>query len=99
MPLNAHIDDVQSLVDRGLGVEGETGIDLSGDLARDDFENLLAEFDEETVQSGIDLLVDGLALFSPYIISIACSTTGMNLSGRRVGKYERAPCHMKRQCR
>lgn len=54
-----YLDDVKSLVDRSLGVEGEGGIDLSGDLAGDDLENLLAELDKEVVESGINLLLRG----------------------------------------
>lgn len=57
-----NLDDVQGLVNGGLGVEGQPGIDLSGDLAGDDLEDLLAELDKEAVQSSVDLLVDGLAL-------------------------------------
>ena len=49
---------MQGLVDGGLGVEGEAGIDLGGDLARNDLEDLLAELDQETVEGIIDLLVD-----------------------------------------
>lgn len=41
-----HVNDVQSLVHRLLGVKGETGIDLGGDLAGNDLEDLLAEFDK-----------------------------------------------------
>ena len=48
---------MKSLVNRGLGVERETSIDLSGDLAGDDIKDLLAELNEETVQGGVDLLV------------------------------------------
>lgn len=53
---------MQSLVDRGLGVEGEAGIDLGGHLAGDDLEDLLAELDQETVESRVDLFIEGLAL-------------------------------------
>lgn len=53
---------MQSLVDRGLGVKGEAGIDLCGDLAGDDLENLLAELDKEAVEGGIDLLLLGAAV-------------------------------------
>ena len=53
---------MEGLVNGGLGVEREAGIDLSGDLAGDDFEDLLAELDKQTVEGGIDLLVDSLAL-------------------------------------
>lgn len=56
------LDDVQGLVDRGLGVKGEAGVDLGRDLAGDDLEDLLAELDQETVQRSIDLVVDRAAL-------------------------------------
>lgn len=49
---------MEGLVDGGLGIEREAGIDLSGDLSRDDLENLLAELNKETVESVVDLLVD-----------------------------------------
>lgn len=49
---------MESLLDRGLGVERETGIDLSGDLAGDNLENLLAELHQEVVEGGIDLVID-----------------------------------------
>ena len=50
---------MKSLVDGSLGVEREGGIDLSGDLAGNDLENLLAELDKEVVESGINLLLRG----------------------------------------
>jgi hypothetical protein len=49
---------VQSLINGGLGVEGEGGVDLSGDLAGDDLENLLAELNQEAVEGVVDLAVD-----------------------------------------
>lgn len=49
---------MQGLVDGGLGVEGEAGVDLGGDLAGDDFEDLLAELDQQAVESGVHLCVD-----------------------------------------
>jgi hypothetical protein len=55
-----NLDNVQSLVDTGLGVEREAGIDLGGHLAGDDFEDLLAELNQESVEGGIDLRVDVL---------------------------------------
>lgn len=57
-----YLDDVESLVDRRLRAEGESGIDLSGDLAGDNLKNLGAELDEEVVKSIIDLLVDRATL-------------------------------------
>jgi hypothetical protein len=58
----AYINDAEGLVDGGLGAEGEAGVDLSGDLAGNDLQNLLAELDKETVESGINLGVDIAAL-------------------------------------
>lgn len=52
---------MQGLVDRGLGVEGQLGVNLSRDLAGDDLQDLTAELDQQTVEGGIDLLVDGAA--------------------------------------
>jgi hypothetical protein len=57
-----YLDDGEGLVDGALGVKGQLGVDLGGDLAGNDLEDLLAELNEETVQGGIDLLVDGAAL-------------------------------------
>lgn len=53
---------MKGLVDGGLGVEGEAGVNLGRDLAGDDLEDLLAELDEEAVEGGIDLVVDVTAL-------------------------------------
>lgn len=59
---SSYLDDLEGLVDGALGVEGQLGVDLSGDLAGDDLQDLLAELNQETVQSGLNLLIDGLAL-------------------------------------
>ena len=53
-----YIDDVESLVDRGLGVERESSIDLGGDLAGDDLQDLGAELNEEVVESRFDLGIE-----------------------------------------
>lgn len=53
-----HVDDAQGLVNGGLCVEREAGVDLSGDLAGDDVEDLLAELDEEVVECGVNLVLD-----------------------------------------
>lgn len=53
---------MKGLVDGGLGVERQLGVDLSRDLARDDLQDLLAELNQETVQSSVDLLRDALAV-------------------------------------
>jgi hypothetical protein len=58
----AYLDDVKGLVDGSLGVEGPTSIDLSGDLAGDDLEDLLAELNEKVVEGSVDLLIKSLAL-------------------------------------
>lgn len=52
----AYLDEVEGLIDRGLGVEGEAGVDLGGDAAGDDLKDLSAELDQETVESRVDLL-------------------------------------------
>jgi len=57
------IDDVESLVDGGLLVEGETGINFGGDLSRDNGENFLSELDEESVKGSIDLGIEVSAVF------------------------------------
>lgn len=57
-----YLDDLEGLVDGTLGVEGQLGVDLSGDLAGDDLKDLLAELNQQAVQGGLDLLVDGLAV-------------------------------------
>jgi hypothetical protein len=60
--LLVELDDVKGLVDGSLGVEGEPGINLSGDLAGDDLEDLLAELNEKVVEGSVDLLIKSLAL-------------------------------------
>lgn len=59
--MRTHLDNVQGLVNTGLGVKRETGVDLSGDLAGNDLQDLLAKLDQETVEGSIDLRVDVLA--------------------------------------
>lgn len=55
---NTHVNDTEGLVDRGLCVEREAGVNLGGDLAGDNVEDLLAELDEEAVECGVDLVLD-----------------------------------------
>lgn len=57
-----YLDDLEGLVDGGLGVEGQVGVDLGGDLAGDDLEDLGAELDQEAVESKLDLLLGRAAL-------------------------------------
>lgn len=57
-----YLDDTESLLDGGLSVERESGIDLGGDLAGNDLEDLLTELDEESVEDSVDLSVNILAI-------------------------------------
>jgi len=61
--LLVQLNDVQGFIDRGLFIEGEAGVYFGRYAARDDFEDFLAEFNEETVESGVDLVVYVAALF------------------------------------
>jgi hypothetical protein len=70
-----YLDDVEGLVDGALGVEGQLGVDLGRDLAGDDFQDLLAELDQEAVQGGLDLIVDGATLL------LAVGNGGVDESG------------------
>jgi hypothetical protein len=57
-----HLDDAEGLLDTGLSVEGESGVNLGGDLAGNDLEDLLAELDKESIENSIDLVVNVLAI-------------------------------------
>ena len=57
-----YVDDAKSLLDGDVLVKGETGIDLGGDLAGNDLQDLATELDEEVVEGDVDLLVDLLAV-------------------------------------
>lgn len=57
-----YLDDLEGLVDGGLGVERQVGVDLGGDLAGDDLEDLGAELDQEAVERELDLLLSRAAL-------------------------------------
>lgn len=59
---DAYIDDLEGLVDGSLGVKGELGVNLGGDTAGNDLENLLAKLDEEAVEGVVNLSVDVTAL-------------------------------------
>lgn len=90
-----YLDDVQGLVDRGLGVEGEAGVDLSRDLAGDDVEDLLAELDQQAVEGGIDLLIEGLALFQ-----VSASASSSFFFKPLNGQWNApAACRTRRHCR
>lgn len=73
--LLTYLDDVKGLVNGGLGVEGQLGVDLSRDLTGDDLQDLLAELNEEAVQSSLDLLVGALAVL------LAVGNGGIDESG------------------
>lgn len=49
---------MESLINGSLGIEGETGVDLSRDLSWDNLQDLLSELDEETVKGGIGLVIN-----------------------------------------
>ncbi len=53
---------MESLLDGYLGVEGESCVDFGGHFTRDDFQNLFAELDEQTIQCSVYFLVKILAL-------------------------------------
>jgi hypothetical protein len=55
-------DELLGLVDGGLLVKRESGVDLGGDSAGNDLEDLLTELDEETVHGVVDLVVELAAL-------------------------------------
>jgi hypothetical protein len=57
-----YLDDTEGLLDTGFSVEGESGVDLGGDLAGDNLEDLLAELDKEGIENSIDLVVNALAI-------------------------------------
>jgi hypothetical protein len=60
--LLVQLDDVQSLINGGLGVERPASINLGGNLSGDNVENLRAELDEQVVEGGVDLSVNITAL-------------------------------------
>lgn len=63
---SSYLDDMTGLVNRSLSVEGESSIDLGGHLAGDNLQDLPAELDQESVQGGIDLFINCLALFDQH---------------------------------
>jgi hypothetical protein len=60
--VSTYVNDAESLLDGDLLVEGEAGVDLSGDLAGDNLQDLGTETDEEVVEGHVDLLVGVLAV-------------------------------------
>lgn len=70
-----YVNDVKSLVNGTLSIERETGINLSRNLSRDDIQDLLSELDQETIEGGISLLVEVLA------VSLAVLDSGVNQLG------------------
>jgi len=59
---NTYVDNAEGLLDGDLLVEGEAGVDLGGDLARDDLQDLATELDEQVVEGDVDLLGGVLAV-------------------------------------
>lgn len=57
-----YLNDVQGLVNTSLLIERESGIHLSGNLSWHNLQDLLSKLNQETVESGIDLLVGGVAV-------------------------------------
>jgi len=55
-------DDVTSLLHRLLYIEGEACINFGRDFAGDNLQDLLAELDQKSIESGFDLLVNVFAL-------------------------------------
>ena len=62
LDLRTYVDDVQRLVNRRLGVERKSGVDLSRDTAGYNLQDFAAELHEKSVQRGIDLLFNALAM-------------------------------------
>lgn len=57
-----YFDDVKGLVDGCLGVKRKSSIDLGGDPPGDNLQYLLSELDKQSVQSGINLIINISAL-------------------------------------
>ena len=53
---------MQRLLNAQVLVKGEAGVNLGGDLARHDLENLATELHEQVVEGRVDLIVDILAM-------------------------------------
>lgn len=73
--ISSYLEDLKGLVDGALGVEGQLGVDLGRDLAGDDLQDLLAELDQEAVESVLDLLIKGRALL------LAVGNSGIDQGG------------------
>lgn len=68
--VSTYVDNAEGLLDGDILVEGEAGVDLSGDLAGDNLQDLGTELDEEVVEGDVDLLVDLLAVLLAVCDSI-----------------------------
>ena len=79
--LVTYVDNAESLLDGDILVEGEAGVDLSGDLAGDDLEDLAAELDKEVVEGDVDLLVGVLAVLHTVRDSIVNELGVLGLLG------------------
>lgn len=54
---------MQSLLNRSLSIERKPRINLSRHLSRHNLQDLLSKLDQKTVEGGIDLVIDVLAVF------------------------------------
>ena len=76
-----YVDNAESLLDGDLLVEGEAGVNLSGDLAGNDLQDLATELDEEVVEGDVDLLVGVLAVLHTVCDSIVNELGVLGLLG------------------
>lgn len=58
----AYVDNVQGFLNGSLSVERHPGIDFRRNFARHNFQDFLSKLRKKTVEGGIDLLVDVLAV-------------------------------------
>jgi hypothetical protein len=79
---------VTSLFDRLLRIEGEASIDFGRHLAGDNLEDLLAELDQKSVECGVHLRINVLALNPPSVseshYSEMCTYVFLAVLNRRV---------------
>jgi hypothetical protein len=61
---SAYFNNVEGLVNGTLDIEGEASVDLSGDFAGNDLEDLFAKFNEEAIKGRVNLFIHVFALFT-----------------------------------
>lgn len=81
-----------SFLHRGLGIEGKASIDFGGHLAGDDVQDLPAEFHEESVKCGLNLLIDVATL--EHVVSVNPLSLHEAVSGNI-----RVSCHIRQRGR